>query len=162
MSANRDEAHEDWDGFARQHAALLVAVLLRVVGSPGIAFDVAVETLATLRRRWAESPPEDEQRLIWALECSRAVLVVAVARGVVPSVERTRDQRPEHRTLTIAEQHQIACLAEQPLDLPSRVQDVVDAMARGAPAPQRLRALRCSTLVDAESLPDREREPDGA
>lgn len=162
MYADRDEAHEGWDEFARHHAALLVAVLLRVVGDPGVAFDLAVETLATLRRRWSERPAEDEQLLVWALECSRALLAVAVARGVVPSVERTRDQRPEHRTLSVAEQHQIARLAEQPLDLPPRAQDVVDALARDAPPPQPLRALRCSPLVDAEPLPDHARETYGA
>jgi hypothetical protein len=162
MFADRDEAHEGWDEFARQRAALLVAVLLRVVGDPGVAFDLAVETLATLRRRWSESPAGDEQLLVWALECSRALLAVAVARGVVPSVERTRDQRPEHRTLSVAEQHEIAHLAEQPLDLPPRAQDVVDALARDAPPPQQLRALRCSPLVDAEPLREHARETDGA
>jgi hypothetical protein len=162
MSANRDEAHEGWDEFARQHVALLVTVLLRVVGSPGIAFDLAVETLATLRRRWSENPADDEQRLIWAVESSHALLDVAVARGVVPSIERARDQRPDHRTLSIAEQQQIISLSEQRLDLPSRVQDMVDALARDAPPPQQLRALRCSPLVDAEPHPDHERETDGA
>ena len=158
MSANLDDSHEGWDEFARQHVALLVAVLLRVVGHPGIAFDLAVETLATLRRRWSERPAEDEQRLIWAFESSHALLAGAVARGVVPSVERTRHQRPEHRTLSIAEQQQIISLSEQRLDLPSRVHDVVDALARDAPTPRQLSTLRCSPLVDVEPLPDLARE----
>ena len=158
MSAHRNEAHEGWDDFARQHVALLVTGLLRVVGNPVIAFDLAVETLATLRWRWSESPAGNEQRLIWAFETSHALLAVAVARGVVPSVERTRDHQ---RTLSIAEQQQITRLAEQRLDLPSRVQEVVDALARDAPPPQQLRALRCSPLVDAEPLPINERLTDG-
>lgn len=162
MSANRDEAHDGWDAFARQNLALLVTVLLRVVGNPAIAFDLAVETLATLRRRWSETPADDEERLIWAFESSQALLAVAVARGVVPSVERTRDQRPGHRTLSIAEQQQVISLSEQALDLPSRVAEMVDALARDAPPPQQLRALRCSPLVDAEPLPEHQRESDGA
>ena len=162
MSANLDDAHEGWDGFARQHVALLVAVLLRVVGTPAIAFDLAVETLATLRRRWSERPAEGEQRLIWALQSSHALLAVAVARGVVPSVERTRDERPAQRTLSIAEQQQIISLSEQRLDLLPRVQDMVDALARDAPPPRQLHALRCSPLVDAQPLPDLARETDGA
>lgn len=162
MSANQDQAHEGWDEFARQHLALLVAVLLRIVGDPGVAFDLAVETLATLRRRWSASPDANEELLIWAFECSHALLAVAVARGVVPSVERTRDQRPDRRTVSIAEQQQIISLSEQRLDLPSRVQDMVDALARDAPPPQQLRALRCSPLVDAEPLPDHERDAHGA
>jgi hypothetical protein len=162
MSANREDAHEGWSEFARHHVPLLVAVLLRVVGNPAIAFDLAAETLATLRRDWSESPADDEQRLIWAFESSRALLAVAVARGVVPSVERCRDRRPDHHTLSIVEQQQIARLAEQRLELPTRVQDMVDALARNAPSPPQLRALRCSPLVDAEALPDHERETDGA
>jgi len=162
MSENLDDAHAGWDEFARQHVALVVAVLPRVVGNPGIAFDLAVETLATLRRRWSERPAEDEQRLIWAFESSHALLAVAVARGVVPCVERTRDQRSEHRTLSIAEQQQIVSLSEQRLDLPSRVHDVVDALARDAPPPRQLSTLRCSPLVNVEPLPDLAWEPDGA
>jgi hypothetical protein len=162
MSASRDEAREEWDDFGRRHLALLVAVLLRVVGDPAIAFDLAIETLATLRRRWSECPADDEERLIWAFESSHALLAVAVARGVVPSVERTRDQRPDHQTLSIAEQQQITGLSEQRLDLPPRAQDMVDELARNAPPPQQLRALRCSPLVAAEPLRDRERETDGA
>ena len=137
------------------------SVLLRFVGNPGIAFDLAVETLATLRRRWSERPAEDEQRLIWAFESSHALLAVAVAKGAVPCIERTRDQRSEHRTLLIAEQQQIISLSEQWLDVPSRVHDVVDALARDAPPPRQL-TLRCSPLVDVEPLPDLAREPDGA
>jgi hypothetical protein len=162
MSAHLEDAHAGWDEFARQHAALLIAVLLRVVGNPAIAFDLAVETLATLRRRWGERPADDEQRLIWAFESSHVLLAVAVARGVVPSVERTRDQRSECRTLSIAEQQQIISLSEQRLDLPSRVHDVVDALARGAPPPRQLSSLRCSPLVDLEPMPDPAREPHGA
>ena len=52
--------------------------------------------------------------------------------------------------------------AEQRLELPTRGQEMVDALARGAPPPRQLRALRCSALVDVEALPDRERETDGA
>ena len=161
MSANLDDAHEGWDEFARQHVALVVTVLLRVVGNPGVAFDLAVETLATLRRRWSERP-DDDRRLIWAFESSHALLAVAVARGVVPSVERARDQRSECRTLSIAEQQQIISLSEQRLDLPSRVHDVVDALTRDAPPPRQLSSLRCSPLVNVEPLPDLAWEPDGA
>jgi len=162
MSVDQDEAHEGWDECARRYTALLVAVLLRIAANPVIAFDLAAETLATLRRRWSERPDEEEERLIWAFEASRALLAAAVERGVVPSVERCRDQRPEHRTLSIAEQQHISRLAEERLDLPTRVQDVVDAMARNAPPPQGLRALRSSRLVDAEPLPAHQRQTDGA
>lgn len=113
-------------------------------------------------RRWSECPADDEDRLIWAFETSQALIAAAVCRGVVPSVERTRDQHADHRTLSIAEQRQIVALSEQPLDLPPRVRDVVDAMARDAPAPGQLRALRCSPLVSAEPLPERDRKTDGA
>lgn len=160
MSARRDDTHESWDEFARQHVALLVTVSLRVVGNPATAFDLAIETLATLRRCWSGSPPRNDERLTWALQASHALLAVAAGRGVVPSVERTRDQRPDHRTLSVVEQQQIIRLSEQPLDLPAGVQDMVDALARDAP-PQQLRS-RCSPLVDAEPLPDRERASHGA
>lgn len=162
MPAHHHVAQEGWDEFAHQRLTLLVAVLLRVVASPPVAFDLAVETLATLRRRWSENSADDEERLLWAFDTSRALIAAAVARGVVPSVERTRHQRPDHRILSIAEQQQIIRLSEQRLDLPPRVQDVVDAMARDAPAPGQLRALRCSPLVGAEPLPDRDRETDDA
>jgi hypothetical protein len=158
----RDVAQADWDDFARQHLALLVAVLLRIVSGPSVAFDLALETLATLRRRWSECPADDEDRLIWAFDTSQALIATAVARGVVPSVERTRDQHPDHKVLSVTEQRQIIALSEQRLDLPPRVRDVVDAMARDAPAPRQLRALRCSPLVGAEPLPDPARETDGA
>lgn len=162
MSASGDVAHEDWDDFARQHLALLVAVLLRIVSGPAVAFDLALETLATLRRRWSERPADDEDRLIWAFDTGQALITTAVARGVVPSVERTRDQRPDHKVLSIAERRQIIRLSEQRLDLQPRVQDVVDAMARNAPSPRQLGALRRSPLVGAEPLPDGERATDGA
>lgn len=162
MFAHHHVAEEGWDEFAHRRLALLVAVLLRVVASPSVAFDLAVETLATLRRRWSENPADDDERLIWAFDTSRALIAAAVARGVVPSVERMRDQRPDHRILSISDQQQIVRLSEQRLDLPARVQNVVDAMARDAPAPGQLRALRCSPLVGAEPLPDRDRQTDGA
>ena len=162
MSAIGDVAQAGWDDFARRRLALLVAVLLRIVGDPAIAFDLALETLATLRRRWSESPVDDEDRLIWAFETGQALIATAVARGVVPSVERNRDQRADRRILSIAEQRQIIGLAEQRLDLPPRAHDVVDAMARSAPTPRQLRALGCSSLVGTEPLPERDRETDGA
>lgn len=162
MPGHHHVAQDGWDEFAHQRVTLLVAVLLRVVASPPVAFDLAVETLATLRRRWSECPADDEDRLIWAFETSQALIAAAVCRGVVPSVERTRDQHADHRTLSIAEQRQIVALSEQPLDLPPRVRDVVDAMARDAPAPGQLRALRCSPLVSAEPLPECDRKTDGA
>jgi hypothetical protein len=80
MSAERDTALEDWEAFARRHLALLVTVLLRVVTKPASAFDLAVETLATLRRRWGERPLLRELR--------RSPLVHAEA---LPDHERQAD-----------------------------------------------------------------------
>src|SRR3954447_6896449 len=97
MPEHDQVAQEGWDEFAHQRLTLLVAVLLRVVASPPVAFDLAVETLATLRRRWSENPADDEERLVWAFETSRTLIAAAVERGVVPCVERMRDQTPDYR-----------------------------------------------------------------
>src|ERR1044072_9049833 len=84
MATNRDETQGSWDEFARRHLGLLVTVLLRVVARPEIAFDLAVETLAMLRRQWSERPVDDEERLICAVQSCHALLADAASRGVVP------------------------------------------------------------------------------
>ena len=52
-------------------------------------------------------------------------------------------------------------LAEEPIELPITAAAAADALARMAPPPHVLAGLRLSGLVEAEPLPDHERDPHG-
>jgi hypothetical protein len=145
---------EGFHVFATRWLAETVAVFLRAVRDPALAYDLATETLAAARLRWS-SAPDGHERVAWLLELGADVLAAAVKRGRVPSIERRREHQPSRRTLTVAEQHELMSLAEARLELPQGAQDTADALARNTPPMHVLRELRRSDLVDAESLPDR-------
>lgn len=160
MPERPDPPSEAFDAFASRSLADLVSVLLRAVRDPALAYDLATEALAAARVRWTWAP-EDAGRVVWLLGLGAEILDATVERKRVPSAERRRDANPAAFRLTLAHQRQLLALAEKRLDLPPGAQDVADALARTAPPPHVLRELRCSDLVDAEPLPDREGTPDG-
>jgi hypothetical protein len=149
VSDQRSET--SYETFVSHWLAPLVAVLLRAVRDPALAYDLATETLAAARLRW-ESAPSAEASVEWVLRLGAEVLDTAVERGRVPATERRRGQQPRPRRLTIAEQQEIMALAEQHIELPTGARDAADALARTAPPPH-ARPAR-SDLVEAESLPD--------
>jgi hypothetical protein len=141
-----------YEMFVSKWLAPLVAVFLRVVREPALAYDLATETLAAAHLRW-ESAPSEDASIEWVLRLGAKVLDIAVERGRVPATERRRGQQPRPRRLSVAEQHEIMALAEQHIELPTAARDAADALARTAP-PHALARLSRSDLVEAEPLRD--------
>lgn len=142
-----------YQAFVAQWLAPLVAVLLRAVRDPALAYDLATETLAAGRLRW-ESAPSGDAGVEWVLHLAAQMLEIAVQRGRVPTSERRRGQQPRPHRLTVAEQREIMALAEQHVELPPAARDAADALARTAPPPHVLVQLGRSDLVEAEPLRD--------
>jgi hypothetical protein len=157
LSGQRSDADE-FERFAERWLAPLVAVFLRSVRYPALAYDLATETLAAAWLQWDVAPTGDEA-VDWLLGLGAGVLDTTVERNRVPSVERRRGhQQPAARRLSVAEQQQIMALAEQHIELPASARDSADTLARMAPPPHLLTELRLSGLVEAEPLPDHERD----
>jgi hypothetical protein len=145
----------DYEALVSQWLAPLVAVFLRAVRDPALAYDLATETLAAARLRW-ESVPSEDASVEWLLRLGAQVLEVAAEWGRVPATERRRGQQPRPRRLTVAEQHEIMALAEEHIELSAAARDAADALARTAPPPHTLARLRRSDLVQAEPLEDQQ------
>jgi len=154
VSASSDQPTTDYERFAKRWMTGFIAVLLRAVHEPALAYDLATEALATARLRWS-SAPEGPERLAWLIELGTVVLAQTVKRGQVPSIERRREQQPAARVLSVAEQRELTALAEARIKLPTEAQAAADALARSAPPLHVLRTLRRSDLVHANPLPDR-------
>lgn len=158
--ADQHAGRSDFRPFAARWFTALVAVLLRSVRDPALAFDLATETLTTAHLKW-ELAPDGDFAVEWLLRIAVDVLSDSVSRGRVPSAERRRANQSARRILTVAEQREIGVLAEQHIELPERARDAADELARMAPPPHTLSALSLSSLVTVEELPDHERQPDG-
>jgi hypothetical protein len=155
------QRHEnDYEAFVSRWLAQVVAVFLRAVRDPALAYDLATETLAAARLQWELAPTGDEA-VGWLLRLGAHVLDATVERGRVPATERRRGQQPVPRRLSVAEQQEIMALAEEYIELPAAARDAVDEIARMAPPPHALAGLRRSELVQAEELPDHERDRHG-
>ena len=163
MGAFSDEHPEttSFNSFATYWFKTLLAVFLRSVRSPALAYDLATETLAAAHWQW-EVEPEGDDAAAWLVRIGARVLEATVARGQVPSTERRRAHVSATRRLSVVEQHEIAALAEHHIEIPPAARDAADELARTAPPPHILKELRLSTLVDAAALPDRECDPNGA
>ncbi len=163
MGELSDQRHDPgtFEPFAGRWLAPLVAVFLRSVRHPALAYDLATETLAAAWLRWDIAPSGDEA-VEWLLRLAAHVLDATVERKRVPSVERRRRHRPTSRRLGVAEQQQITALAEEHIELPVAARDAADALARMAPPPHVLAELRLSGLVEADPLPDHERDRHGS
>jgi DNA-directed RNA polymerase specialized sigma24 family protein len=148
--------------FAARSFTALVAVLLRTVRDPALAFDLATETLATAHLRWEFAPPEEDLAMAWLLRLGADVLTETSSRGRVPATERRRTSQSATRVLSVAEQREITRLAERHVDLPNSARRAADELARMAPPPHVLKTLALSSLVTAEPLPDHDRHRDGA
>jgi hypothetical protein len=86
-------------------------------------------------------------------------LAEAAERRRVPSVERRqRAGEPLSLTLTIADQQEIARVAEAHLELTRAAHEAAARLARTSPPLHILREIDLSGLVDAQALPDRERD----
>jgi predicted RNA polymerase sigma factor len=152
-------AGQEFESFARASLAPLVAVIVRVVHDAALAYDLATETLAAARWRWESPPAHGGDRFAWLIELGGAVLADAAERRRVPSVERRRRTgEPPSRTLTIADQQEIARLADADLELTPAAYEVAERLAHTSPPPHSLREIDLSGLVDPQALPDRERD----
>ncbi len=159
MGELSDHPPGDFELFAKRWLPGVVAVFLRAVRDPALAYDLATETVATARVRWA-SAPQGVEPVTWLLELGADVLAAAVERKRVPSIERRRDHQPRSVTLTVAQQQELMALAEARLELPVDARTVADALARTPPM-HALRELGRSDLVHAEPLPDHQRDRHG-
>lgn len=153
------KASQEFESSARGALAPLVAVIVRVVHDAALAYDLATETLAAARWRWASPHAPGDDRFAWLIELSGSVLADAAERRRVPSVERRRrpDDPPSH-TLMIADQQEIARLADARLELTPAAHEIAERLARTSPPLHILRAIDLSGLVDAQALPDHERD----
>jgi DNA-directed RNA polymerase specialized sigma24 family protein len=150
-----------FEPFAERWFAPLVGVFLRSIHDPALAYDLATETLAAAWLQW-DSAPSGDEAVAWLLRHAAHVLDATVERRRVPSVERRRGHRPTSRRLSVAEQRQITALAEEHIELPVSAQDAADTLARMAPPPHIVTELRPSGLVEADPLPDHERDLHGS
>jgi DNA-directed RNA polymerase specialized sigma24 family protein len=161
-SSDQRPGANTFEPFAERWFAPLVAVFLRSIRRPALAYDLATETLAAAWRQW-DSAPSGDEAAGWLLRHAAHVLDATVERRRVPSGERRRGRRPSSpRRLSVAEQRQITALAEERIELPVSAQDAADALARMAPPPYIVAELRPSGLVEADPLPDRERDLHGS
>ncbi len=139
-----------------------MAVFVRVVHDAALAYDLATEVLATARWRWESAREADEDgddRSAWLIALGASVLAAAAERQRVPSVERRRHGgEPASHTLTIADQQEIAQFAEAHLELSPTAREAAEALARTAPPRHVLSKIRLSGLLDAQALPDHERD----
>jgi predicted RNA polymerase sigma factor len=153
------DTRQEFESFAHTSLPSLVAVLVRVVHDAALAYDLATETLAAARWRWESPPAPRDDRFAWLIELGASVLADAAERTRVPSVERRRRTgEPPSHTLTIADQQEIARLADAHLELTPSAREAADRLARSSPPPPILRGIDLSGLVDAQALPDRERD----
>jgi hypothetical protein len=143
-----------FEELARRWLGTLMAVVLRAVHDPVLAYDLSTEVVAAARYEWV-SLPADDQALGELLQISVRVLAHAATTGRVPAIERRRHREPPSHRLTAAQQQEIVRLAEQVLELPPAARTAADALTRTAPPPRAIRNLKPSALVDAEPLPDR-------
>jgi DNA-directed RNA polymerase specialized sigma24 family protein len=162
MGELSDQRRErDYEAFVGRWLPQLVAVFLRAVRDPALAYDLATETLAAARVQW-ELAPAGGETLEWVLRLGMQVLDATVERRRVPGTERRRGQPPAPRVLTVAEQREITALAEEHIELPAAARDAADALARMAPPPHVLGELRLSELVRVQPPPEAETPPDQA
>lgn len=152
-------AWQEFESFAGTSLASLVAVIVRVVHDAALAYDLATETVAAARWRWESPPAPRDGRFAWLIELGASVLADAAQRTRVPSVERRRRTgEPPTHTLTVADQQEIARLAESHLELTPAAHEAAERLARASPPPDILRGIDLSGLVNAQALPDRERD----
>lgn len=156
MGESPSDPDRAWENLGSRWLGPLLALLIRTVHDAALAFDLATEALATARTEWDE-PNAGEEALVALLGLGARILAAAAERGTVPAVERRRRHHhdaPHH--LTIEKQRELARLVEQHLDLSPAAGAAADALARTAPSPPAIRAIRLSGLVDPEPLPAHE------
>lgn len=159
MGELSDDTRQEFESFAHTSLPSLVAVIVRVVHDAALAYDLATETLAAAHWRWESPAPSRDDRFAWLIELGASVLADAAERTRIPSVERRRRTgEPPSHTLTIADQQEIARLADAHLELTPAAREAADHLARTSPPPHILRGIDLSGLVDAQALPDRERD----
>jgi hypothetical protein len=155
------EARGDWADFGRRWLASVVAIFLRTVRDPALAFDLATETFATARTEWAHLASGDSG-IVQLLDLAVQVLAAAAERQTAPAIERRRHHQSTPLHLTVEQQQAVMRLADENFDLPPAGQAAADAFARSAPPPTAIRQIRLSGLVEAEALPDHARWPHDA
>ncbi len=151
------EAQEGWESFGRRWMSPLVMIFLRCVRDAALAYDLATETLAAARTAWTQ-PPAGDGGGVGLLHLGARTLTDAAARERVSAVERRRYGNVSPHRLTVEEQRGIARLADAHVELGSAVREAADELARSAPAPWSVQQIRLSGLIDAEPLPDRDRD----
>ncbi len=150
----------EFSSFTRRWFAPVLAVLVRTVRSPALAYDLATETFATAHIQW-DLAPEGELAVEWVLQIGADVLNATVTRGRVPSTERRRTHQSVPRALTVEQQQEIANLVEHHIELPAIARQATDALARTAPPPHVLEELALSSLMTAETAPNHQSKTDG-
>jgi hypothetical protein len=155
-------AQREWESFGRRWLSPLVAILLRSVLDPALAFDLGTEALAATCLTECDAPPAGAAGFAELVQLAERILAVAADRHCVPGLERRRHGQLAPHRLTVEQQHEVMRLAEQHLELPEAARAAAEAFARTAPPPVRLRQIRPSGLVESEPLPDHERRPHGA
>lgn len=139
--------------FVARWASTVMALLLRVLRDPLLAYDVTAETLAIARLDWNQAPEGDEA-LAWLIEIGVRVIEAAAQRGIVPSAERRRGGQTSMRPLGVCDQREIIALSEAVIELPASASEAAAALARAAPPPSLLADLRSSDLVEAVPMPN--------
>lgn len=146
------EGSGEW---AARNLPLVLAVMMRVVRNPELAFDLGTEALAEAALQWDRHRGE-QSRMAWVLERVPALLERAIADSRVPCVERLRNRpRLSGRALTREEVAWLSGLVDQQLELDSEARHVAERVAREAPTALQWRRVALSPLVSLEETHDR-------
>jgi hypothetical protein len=140
MGANRH--HDDW---RERNLSTLVLALVRALKDPALAWDVAMEAMATATLAWTTFP--GGSRMAWVLEHGHRVLREARTSGRVSSQARERNGATVGKVLSAAEQRELRELASELLHIDPDASATVDAIARDAPPPGVLLDIALSRLT---------------
>lgn len=148
--SQRRPSHDDTSAsrWLEAHANTLFAVVRCVVPDSLSAYDLGFELAALIGHAWdAFEADRNRTRMGWAIRLADELIARAVARGVVPTLERHRGGEPLMMTLSSADLHRLSDLARGSLDVEQDASAALAAMRRRAPSPGDLSSLSPSHLV---------------
>jgi hypothetical protein len=138
------------DAWTRRNFAPVVAVVIRAVRDPALAFDLATELMAVAALHWDRYPAVGS-RMAWVLGFAPALVTRALDGDRVPRDERMRNRpRLEPRTLTDEYREWLRRLVDEPLDLDPEARRAAARLEREAPPPDRIRRVALSPLIRLE------------
>jgi len=111
-------------------------------------YDLGLELSALIAHRWGTFDGDRQgTRMGWAFLLAAGLIAEATARSVVPTGERRRGGDPQAVILSSEDLERLSDLSRRLPRLDEDAGEVLAAMERGAPSPEKLSELRPSALV---------------